>query len=52
MENDLFAQGTTGFMATSATNSDEIVLKAIDAAKEYRKKRRGITLVCTSKALT
>lgn len=41
MENDLLAQGTTGFMATVATNSDEVVLKAIDAAKEYRKKAKG-----------
>ncbi|MHB1177831.1 MAG: N-acetylglucosamine-6-phosphate deacetylase [Daejeonella sp.] len=41
MENDLLAQGTTGFMATVATNSNEIVLKAIDAAKEYRNKAKG-----------
>ena len=41
MENDLLAQGTTGFMATSATNSDEVVLRAIDAAKEYSKKAVG-----------
>lgn len=41
MENDLLAQGTTGFMATSATNSDEVVLKFIDAGKEYRKKAKG-----------
>ena len=41
MENDLLAQGTTGFMATSATNSDEIVLKAIDSAKEYSKRAKG-----------
>ena len=41
MENDLLAQGTTGFLATVATNSDEVVLKAIDAAKEYRKKAKG-----------
>lgn len=41
MENDLLAQGTTGFFATSATNSDEVVLKAIDSAKQYRKKAKG-----------
>lgn len=41
MENDLLGQGTTGFMATAATNSDEIVFKAIDAAKEYGKKAKG-----------
>lgn len=41
MENDLLSQGTTGFFATAATNSDEVVLKAIDAAKEYRKKAKG-----------
>lgn len=41
MENDLLAQGTTGFMATAATNSDGIVLKAIDAAKEYSKISKG-----------
>jgi N-acetylglucosamine-6-phosphate deacetylase len=41
MEKDLFAQGTTGFFATAATNSDEVVLKAIDAAKAYRKKAKG-----------
>ena len=41
MENDLLNQGTTGFFATAATNSNEVVLKAIDAAKEYRKKAKG-----------
>lgn len=41
MENDLLSQGTTGFLATSATNSDEVVLNAIDSAKEYRKKAKG-----------
>jgi len=41
MENDLLAQGTTGFMATSATNSDEVVIQAIDAAKEYSKRAKG-----------
>lgn len=41
MENDLLAQGTTGFMATVATNSNEVVLKAIDSAKEYRTTAKG-----------
>lgn len=41
MEKDLLAQGTTGFFATAATNSDEVVIKAIDAAKAYRKKAKG-----------
>jgi len=41
MEKDLLAQGTTGFFATAATNSDEVVLQAIDAAKAYRKKAKG-----------
>ncbi len=41
MENDLLAQGTTGFMATSATNSDEVVIRFIDAGKEYRKRAKG-----------
>jgi len=41
MEKDLLAQGTTGFFATAATNSDEVVNQAIDAAKAYRKKSIG-----------
>jgi N-acetylglucosamine-6-phosphate deacetylase len=41
MEKDLLAQGTTGFFATAATNSDEVVHKAIDAAKAYRKRAIG-----------
>lgn len=41
MENDLLKQGTTGFMATSATNSTEVVLQFIDAGKEYRKRAKG-----------
>lgn len=41
METDLLAQGTTGFFATAATNSTDIVLQAIDASKEYRKKAKG-----------
>ena len=42
MENDLLGQGTIGFFATVATNSDEVVLKAIEVAKSYRKKAKGI----------
>jgi N-acetylglucosamine-6-phosphate deacetylase len=41
MEKDLLAQGTTGFFATAATNSDEVVNQAIDAAKAYRKRSIG-----------
>jgi N-acetylglucosamine-6-phosphate deacetylase len=41
MENDLIAQGSTAFFATVATNSDEVVLKAIESAKSYRKKAKG-----------
>lgn len=41
MENDLISQGTTGFFATAATNSDDVVLKAIDATKAYRKRATG-----------
>jgi len=41
MENDLLAQGTTGFFATVATNSDAVVMKAIDAANTYRKRATG-----------
>ena len=41
LENDLLVQGTTGFFATAATNSVDVVLKVIDSAKEYRKKAKG-----------
>lgn len=41
LENDLIAQGTTGFFATAATNSAEVVVKVLDAAKEYRKHAKG-----------
>ena len=33
LEKDLLNQCTTGFFATAGTNSDEVVIKAIDAAK-------------------
>jgi N-acetylglucosamine-6-phosphate deacetylase len=36
MEQALLMQGCTGFFATVATNSDEVVLAAIEAAKAYR----------------
>ena len=36
MELTLLSEGCTGFFATVATNSDEVVLAAIEAAKAYR----------------
>jgi N-acetylglucosamine-6-phosphate deacetylase len=36
MELTLLNQGCTGFLATVATNSDDVVLAAIEAAKTYR----------------
>lgn len=41
MEDDLLAQGTVGFMATIATNSDSIVEQGIHAAKAYRNQSKG-----------
>ncbi|MCD8740764.1 N-acetylglucosamine-6-phosphate deacetylase [Mucilaginibacter roseus] len=41
MEQVLLKQGTTGFFATIATNSDEVVLQGIDAAKQYLPKAKG-----------
>ncbi|NEU08963.1 N-acetylglucosamine-6-phosphate deacetylase [Flavihumibacter sp. R14] len=41
MESDLFKQGTTGFLATVATNSPEIVEQAISAAKAFRSNSKG-----------
>jgi len=41
MENDLLKQGTIGFFATIATNTNDIVEKGIEAAKAYRKICRG-----------
>lgn len=41
MENDLLAQGTTGFFATIGTNTPAIFEQGIAAAKEYRKHARG-----------
>jgi N-acetylglucosamine-6-phosphate deacetylase len=36
MENDFINQGTTGFLATIGTNSNEVFEKVIEAAKQYR----------------
>ncbi|MEO8794477.1 MAG: N-acetylglucosamine-6-phosphate deacetylase [Daejeonella sp.] len=44
MESDFLKQGCTGFMATVATNSTEIVLQAIESAKLFRKQTKGAFL--------
>ncbi|MDT3403374.1 N-acetylglucosamine-6-phosphate deacetylase [Mucilaginibacter terrae] len=41
MENILLSQGCTGFFATVATNSNDVVLAAIEAAKQWRKHSNG-----------
>ncbi|MDB5031069.1 N-acetylglucosamine-6-phosphate deacetylase [Mucilaginibacter sp.] len=41
MEQALLAQGCTGFLATIATNTDDIVEQGIDAAVQYWDKRTG-----------
>ena len=41
MEISLLQEGCTGFMATVATNCDDVVLQAIASAKAYRKKAKG-----------
>jgi len=41
MEDDLLTQGTVGFFACIATNSDAIVEQGIESAKIYRDKCRG-----------
>ncbi len=41
METDLLQQGTTGFLATIATNTAAIVEQGIEAAKTYRKNSIG-----------
>jgi N-acetylglucosamine-6-phosphate deacetylase len=41
MEVTLLQQGCTGFFGTVATNSDAVVLKAIEGAKAYRKQAMG-----------
>lgn len=44
MEKALIKQGTCGFLATIATNTDDIVLKAIEVAKVFRPKSKGAFL--------
>lgn len=44
MENDLLSHGVTGFLATIATSTDDIVLRAIEAAKEFRASSKGAFL--------
>ena len=41
MEDDLLAQGTTGFYATLGTDTNEVFEKGIQAAKNYMAKSRG-----------
>jgi len=41
MEDDLLSQGTVGFFACIATNSDDIVEQGIAAAKVYRETAKG-----------
>lgn len=44
MEEDLLSNGITGFLATIATNTDDIVLRAIASAKEFRASSKGAFL--------
>lgn len=41
METELLSQGCTGFMATVATNTNDVVEAAIAAAKAYRPQAKG-----------
>ncbi len=41
MEQDLLNEGTTGFFATIATNTNEVVEQGIAAAKAYREQCKG-----------
>ncbi len=41
MESDLLSQGTTGFLACIATNSNAVVEAGIEAARAYRPQSRG-----------
>ena len=41
MESDMLSQGTTGFLACIATNSDDVVEAGIEAAKAYRAQAKG-----------
>lgn len=44
METELLKQGCTGFLATIATNSDDVVEAGIAAAKAFRKQSKGAFL--------
>lgn len=44
MEDDLLSHGVTGFLATIATSTDDIVLRAIEAAKKFRASSKGAFL--------
>lgn len=44
MEDDLIQQGVSGFLATVATNTDEIVEQAINAATAFRSQSKGAFL--------
>ena len=41
MENDLLAQGTTGFFPTISTNTDEVIEQTINVCRDYREKSKG-----------
>ena len=41
MEHDLLNEGTTGFFATIATNTNEVVEMGIEAARTYRETSKG-----------
>jgi N-acetylglucosamine-6-phosphate deacetylase len=41
MENDFLEQGTTGFFATIATNTNDIIEKGIESAKIFRAQCKG-----------
>ncbi|MGZ3763690.1 MAG: N-acetylglucosamine-6-phosphate deacetylase, partial [Mucilaginibacter sp.] len=41
MEDDLLAQGTTGFFPTISTNTDEVIEQTITVCRDYREKSRG-----------
>ena len=44
MEKELMKQGVGGFLATVATNTDQLVMRAIESAKAYRSQSRGAFL--------
>ncbi|GAA4332959.1 N-acetylglucosamine-6-phosphate deacetylase [Mucilaginibacter gynuensis] len=44
LEDNLINQGTTGFLATIATNSDAVVEQGIEAAKTYSQQAKGAFL--------